>query len=200
MAGCIDMSGSNFSNIGNGNSASNFGNGNSASNIGNGNNGTIGINPGGDSGKTNAGPSITGVRLNHDRYSVYRINNFDPSRYRYDSGSQQIMLNNNFYPSPSPDPYLPILNPNECIISATALSNGSPTFEIAESPDWEWFLPQGVEMVNINSNGPMSRMLVARPEAATGMYTLRVEYRPDRNIKALATLKVLDQGAVQVEF
>lgn len=206
LAGCIDLSGASFSNIGNGNSASNFGNGNSASNFGNGNTGTIGLpDSGGSSGGTNTGgggyvaPAVDGVRINHDRFVLRRIANFNPNDYRYDSIANRFESN---YYMASPAPSVPIINPEECLVRAYALSGGNQIYEVMKDQgDWDWILPEGIQLVSLNTfNGPQAQMLWANQTMATGSYSLRLEYRPNRSISIAATVDVVDQGLVQVEF
>lgn len=209
FAGCVDLSGANFSNIGNGNSASNFGNGNSASNIGNGNSADIGNGnnvggTGGDSGGntgggTYTGPNVDGVRLNHEHFILRRIDNFNPNDYRYDS-IQNRFESNNYMASPLPS--TPIINPDECVARGYALSGGNQIFEInKDQADWEWILPNGVQLISLNTfNGPPAQMLWANQTAATGSYPLRLEYRPNRSISVSGTVEIRDQGSVQVEL
>lgn len=206
LAGCnFNLQGSNFSNIGNGNSVS-------ASvgdiNAGNGNN--IGI-PGdptkpGDPGYVGPG-KIVRTELSPATVTLRRLPpGEDLGPLNYDFGSNAFVNNiPNPYPSASPSPFR--LDLGDCFLKAKAFHEGGASFEIGKdmlnNSEWKLILPPGVETRDYQIfspyNGAPPILLVARSEAATGSFQIRLVNQRDASIpEAVANVEIVNQGSANV--
>ncbi|GEM_PF-3974106 len=169
IAGCnVSLSDVNLSNIGNGNDID-----------ANANVGDVNV---GNGGPDNGGPGhgkIQAIALNHAHYRV-RLG-LDPRTmsaakpYGDDGGMLE-----------------------EAMVLANAAVEGGGGFQVPmDAPEWKWSLPPSLERVG-RPDGQMGFALVAKPDAATGSYVLKVEFTPDAKIAATASVEILDAGFADV--
>ena len=204
LAGCVNLAGANISNVGNGNKVDAD---IKTGDIGSGN--KIGINPGSADPGMNFGPVVS-LGLDSPGYRLYRLSpNTDLSNLQFDFNLRSFVSKDNFNGiSPSPDFKI---DPGEGFtLTARGTYQSGAAFDIGKDmmngSDWKLQLPPGIEaksdyMFTGPFNGSPPILLIARSEAATGSYEIRLVNQRDANCPvATAALEVLDRGSVDVSF
>lgn len=209
LVGCnFNLQGSNFSNIGNGNSVS----GEIKTgdiNAGNGNNIGIPGDPNKPSDPGYMGPGkITRTELNPTTLTLRRLPpNADLGSLNYDFGSNTFVNNNNNYPNPSPSPSSFRLDLGDCFLKGKVFYEGGASNEFGKdminNGEWKLILPAGVETREYSPmgmmNGAMPILLIARSDAATGSFQVRLVNQRDPSVpEAVANVEIVNQGSANV--